>query len=231
MADVRKTSIRRRPSKGTQLVTHNVKCVVLGDGDVGKSSMLLTFLIGRFPLECPPGPMDGHAEFDHLTTTPATLVHENIEVKMTLVDTYGQDEYEKLREKVCKSADVYLLCFDVSKPATLERLRHTWLPEMRKYSTAETPFLVVGLKTDLRTIAQADGSDITKFVTYGDGLKEAADMGSTNYIECSAKNNWAGIKRVLEKAAQAAVQHSLPADLKRSSCVVSYSWFFFFFFC
>ncbi|KAK0059767.1 ras-related protein Rac1, partial [Biomphalaria pfeifferi] len=220
MAEMRS---RRRSSKTAPvIVTHNVKCVVLGDGDVGKSSMLLTYLSGRYPLECPPGPIDGHSEFDHLTSNPSTIVHENVHVKLTIVDTYGQDEYDKLREKVCGTADVYILCFDVSRPDTLERLRHHWLPEMRRYSTAQTPFVVAGLKTDLRTKAQADSeSDISKFVTYGEGLKEAADLGSLHYVECSAKNNTSGVKKVLEKAAQAALANSLPSDLKRTSCVVS----------
>lgn len=92
---------------------------------------------------------------------------------------------------------------------------------MRKYSSENTPFIVVGLKTDIRTKAQADGSDMTKFVTFGDASKEAAELGALIYVECSAKNN-SGVKRVMEKVAQAAVQNALPADLKRSSCVLSW---------
>uniref|UniRef100_A0A0B7A1Q1 Uncharacterized protein n=2 Tax=Arion vulgaris TaxID=1028688 RepID=A0A0B7A1Q1_9EUPU len=222
MSEQGRVSMRRRPSKvkTPQVISHDIKCVALGDGNVGKSALMLTYLIGRYPTECPPGPMDGHSEFNHVTNKPITLNQDNVEVRMTLIDSYGQDEYDKLRERVCASADVYMLCFDVSKPVTLERISHQWLPEMRKYSTPETPFIVVGLKTDIRTKAQADGTDITNFVTYTEALKEAGELGASSYIECSAKNN-TGVKRVLEKAAQAAVQQLLPADLKRSSCTIS----------
>lgn len=92
--------------------------------------------------------------------------------------------------------------------------------EMRKYSSPETPFIIVGLQTDIRSKAQADGSDISKFVTFNEGLKEAGILGASDYLECSAKNN-TGVKRVLEKAAQIAVHQALPAELKRSSCSVS----------
>lgn len=85
----------------------------------------------------------------------------------------------------------------------------------------DTPFVIVGLKTDLRSKAMAEGSDVTKFITYGDGLKEATELGTSFYLECSAKSNGGAIKRVLEKAAQAALQNSLPENMKRSSCVVS----------
>lgn len=41
---------------------------------------------------------------------------------------FEQDEYEKLREKVCCSADVFVLCFDVARPETFERIKYQWLP-------------------------------------------------------------------------------------------------------
>ncbi|GFS14474.1 Ras association domain-containing protein 2 [Elysia marginata] len=216
----RGSSSRRRNSKVPQVTSHNVRCVILGDGDVGKSAMILTYLSGRFPEDIPPGPVDGFSEYDHLTKYPVKLQQDNVEVMLTLVDSFGLDEYEKLRERQCASGDVYILCFDTSKRSTFERVRHHWLPEMRRYSSEQTPFVVVGLKTDIRSKAQADGSDITPFVTYSEGMKEAGDLGASQYTECSAKNN-TGVKRVFEKTVHAAVQNMLPTDLKRSSCVVS----------
>ncbi|GFO16907.1 ras-related c3 botulinum toxin substrate 1 [Plakobranchus ocellatus] len=210
----------RRRSKGPQNLHHDVRCVVLGDGDVGKSAMLVTYLLGHFPQEIPPGPIDGLSEYDHLTRKITKLQQDNVEVSLSLVDTFGLDEYEKLRERVCASADVYLLCFDTGKRSTFERIRHQWLIEMRRYSSAQTPFVVVGLKTDIRTKAEADGSDITKFVTYSEGMREAADLGAAQYTECSAKNN-TGVKRVFEKVAQAAVENNMTPEMKRTSCVLS----------
>lgn len=216
----RGTSSRRRSSKVPQATSHNVRCIILGDGDVGKSAMLLTYLSGHFPEDIPPGPVDGFSEYDHLTKYPVKLQQDNVEVTLTLVDSFGLDEYEKLRERVCASGDIYMLCFDTSKRSTFERINHHWLPEMRRYSSQQTPFVVVGLKTDIRSKAQADCSDITTFVTYSEGMREAGDLGAAHYTECSAKNN-TGVKRVFEKTAQVAVENMMPNELKRSSCVVS----------
>ncbi|XP_005108047.2 cell division control protein 42 homolog [Aplysia californica] len=221
MAELRNGSARRQKTKSSDLTNLRIKCAILGDGNVGKSAMLLTYLTGKFPDESCPGPIDGLSEFDHLTTRPVTITHENTEVEMSFVDTYGQDEYDKLRERLCSQADVYLLCYDVSRPASFDRVKHHWVPEFRRYSAPDCPFLVVGLKTDIRSKAQADGSDITEFVTYNEGLRGSEALGATYYVECSAKNNFAGVKRVFHKAAEKAALSSLPSDLKRSSCVVS----------
>ncbi|KAK3787462.1 hypothetical protein RRG08_025728 [Elysia crispata] len=214
------SSSRRRNSKVPQASSYNVRCVVLGDGDVGKTAMLLTYLCGHFPEDVPPGIMDGLSEYDHLTKHPVKLQQDNVEVFLTLVDSYGLDEYEKLRERMCASGDVYMLCFSTDKRSTFERVRHHWLPEMRKYSSTQTPFVVVGLKTDIRTKAQADSSDISPFITYSEGMREAGDLGAAQYTECSAKNN-TGVKRVFEQTVHAALQNMMPAELKRTSCVVS----------
>jgi GTPase SAR1 family protein len=64
-----------------------------------------------------------------------------------------QDEYQKLREKVCASADVYVVCFDVTSPASLERVKDQWVPEIRGYSTT-APFVLVATKCDERIKAQ-----------------------------------------------------------------------------
>ncbi|RUS81047.1 hypothetical protein EGW08_011187 [Elysia chlorotica] len=218
--EVQRRGPRRRNSKVPQPISHNVRCVVLGDGDVGKTSMVLTYLSGHFPEDVPPGPMEGLSEYDHLTKHPLKLQQDNVEVYLTLVDSFGLDEYEKLREKMCASGDVYMLCYSTNKRSTFERLRHHWLPEMRKYSAEQTPFVVVGLKTDIRSKAQADSTDITSFVTYSEGMREAGDLGAAKYTECSARNN-TGVKRVFEQTIQAALEHMVSPEVKRTSCVVS----------
>ena len=50
-----------RPKKrGSKTLSNlHIKCAVLGDGNVGKSAMLLTYLTGKFPEEISPGPIDG----------------------------------------------------------------------------------------------------------------------------------------------------------------------------
>ena len=93
--------------------------------------------------------------------------------------------------------------------------------ELVKYSAPNTPFVIAGLKTDLRSKAMVTGSDASHFVTYTDGKAKAAELGAAHYIECTAQNNYAGVKAIFDKAAQSATLNSLPNDMKRGSCVMS----------
>ena len=97
--------------------------------------------------------------------------------------------------------DIFLVCFSVTDPETLEHVRENWLTEIR-ILTPKTPFLLVGMKTDLR-----DDPDIlakmrdngTQPVTMLQGIKAAKAFGAKEYVECSALND-VGVKRVFETA-------------------------------
>ena len=67
----------------------------------------------------------------------------------------------------------------------------------------------------------ASTDDVTHYVTFTDGKRKSESMGAAFYVECTAKNNLAGVKSIFEKAAKAALMNSKPEDLKRGSCVIS----------
>ena len=64
-----------------------------------------------------------------------------------------KDEYQKLREKVCAHADVYLVLYDIGNPSSLERVRDQWIPEIKGYNSS-APFVLVANKSDERIKAQ-----------------------------------------------------------------------------
>ncbi|KAK7469626.1 hypothetical protein BaRGS_00036355 [Batillaria attramentaria] len=194
---------------------------VVGDGGVGKTCMLLAYMSGKFPTGHVQGAMDWHSEFDHLTRHPVHLKQDGVEVSMTLVDTVGMDEYQKLREKVCASADVFIVCFDVTNPGTLERVKDHWVPEIRSYN-ASAPFVLVATKVDERIKAQIEGKPSSATVSFSHAKSVAQDLNAHTYCESSARN-LTGLKKVFEEAAVAGLQNALPGSMdgKRDSCVVS----------
>lgn len=78
-----------------------------------------------------------------------------------LWDTAGQEDYDRLRPLSYPQTDVFLLCFSVISTNSYNNVRDKWWPEVRHYCP-DTPVIVVGTKTDMRTDKQAMAELIKK---------------------------------------------------------------------
>ncbi|KAH3745344.1 small GTPase Rac1 [Pelomyxa schiedti] len=76
--------IEHRP----HLLKNHVKCVVVGDNNVGKTALLITYTTDVFPMEYTPSIFTNWAD---------TKVVDGKTVIFTLYDTSGQDDYDRLR--------------------------------------------------------------------------------------------------------------------------------------
>ena len=80
----------------------------------------------------------------------SALVHcDGRQVSLGLWDTAGQEDYDRLRPLSYPQTDVFLVCFSVVSPASLDNVLHKWVPEIRHHC-ADAPLLLVGTKSDLR---------------------------------------------------------------------------------
>merc|ERR1712224_711449 len=71
-----------------------------------------------------------------------------------LWDTAGQEDYDRLRPLSYPNTDVFIVCYSIISPTSLENVGNKWLPEIRHHCP-NSPFLLVGTKSDLRKDARA----------------------------------------------------------------------------
>lgn len=169
-----------------------LRCVTVGDGAVGKTSMLLSYSQGGFPDEYVPTILDQYAANITVNGTPYLL---------ELVDTAGQEDYDRLRPLSYNKADIFLVCFSVVVPSSYNNVKETWIPELHA-TKSNVPFLLVGTQIDLRDdpkVLQDLHSRKQKPITKETGQKIAKKLGAAGYRECSALT-MVGIKEVFDES-------------------------------
>jgi len=167
-----------------------VKLVVVGDGAVGKTSLLIRYATGNFPTEYLP------TVFENYT---AQMKRENEVILLHLWDTAGQEDYDRLRPLSYPGADIVLLCFSTISKASFEAIQEKWAPEISHY-IPNIPHLLIGTKIDLREEKHPDPNS-GKFepTSTEQGREMCTVIHATKYLEVSSKTGQ-GINAIFEEA-------------------------------
>jgi Ras-related C3 botulinum toxin substrate 1 len=180
-----------------------LKCVVVGDGAVGKTSMLMCYATNTFPTDHMPTIFDNYSK--NVTT------HDGRAVSLGLWDTAGQDEYAAFRPLSYENADCMLLAFSCDSRASYESVEAKWAAELR--STApEAPIVLVCTKTDLRDGGKAEVSQAE-----GEALRRRIDAMA--YVECSALTQH-GLKAVFDTVVDVHLRPELFGKKAQGGCCV-----------
>ncbi|NP_001387924.1 rho-related GTP-binding protein RhoU [Rattus norvegicus] len=177
-----------------------VKCVLVGDGAVGKTSLVVSYTTNGYPTEYIPTAFDNFSAVVSVDGRP---------VRLQLCDTAGQDEFDKLRPLCYTNTDIFLLCFSVVSPTSFQNVGEKWVPEIRRHCP-KAPIILVGTQSDLR--------EDVKVLIELDKCKEkpvpeeaaklcAEEVKAVSYIECSALTQ-KNLKEVFDAAIVAGIQHS-----------------------
>jgi Rho family protein len=165
-------------------------------------------------------------------------------VELSLWDTAGQEEFDRLRALSYADTHVILLCFAVDSPVSLENAGTRWVAEITEHCPGVKIVLIgeptyddadVALKCDLREdpdVKMRLSKRNMRPVQYEEGLELARTIRATRYlgmlvhgsllmVECSAKHN-RGVKEAIYEAARVATD-SRPkgsSSRLRSKCII-----------
>ncbi|NP_001279411.1 rho-related GTP-binding protein RhoG-like isoform X1 [Callorhinchus milii] len=187
-----------------------IKCVVVGDGAVGKTCLLISYTTNAFPGEYVPTVFDNYS---------AQMTVDGRTVSLNLWDTAGQEEYDRLRTLSYPQSNVFIVCFSIASPSSYANVRHKWQPEV-SHHCPNVPILLVGTKKDLRndseTIRKLKEQSLSP-TTPHQGVTLSKQIRAVKYLECSALLQ-EGILEVFAEAVRAVLY---PYKEKKSrSCVL-----------
>jgi Rho family protein len=144
-----------------------------------------------------------------LINTPDIFV-DGVSIELSLWDTAGQEEFDRLRSLSYDDTHAIMLCFSIDSKDSLENVESKWVGEIAE-NCQNVKLVLVALKCDLRELdaeneVDTDGQHREKkeLITYNQGLEVARRIKALRYLECSAMRN-RGVNEAFTEAARVAL--------------------------
>ncbi|KAL2065583.1 hypothetical protein VTL71DRAFT_3253 [Oculimacula yallundae] len=193
------------------------KLVLLGDGACGKTSLLNVFTRGYFPTVYEPTVFENYVH---------DIFVDGVHIELSLWDTAGQEEFDRLRSLSYDDTHAIMLCFSVDSKDSLENVESKWVGEIAE-NCQGVKLVLVALKCDLREQnaddeTPAEGGQVREkkdMIDYAQGLEVARRINALRYLECSAMRN-RGVNEAFTEAARVALSVKPNGGKDDSKCNV-----------
>lgn len=182
-----------------------INCVLVGDGSVGKTCMLISYTSDKFPTEYVPTIFENYS---------AQVSVDGKKVTLSLWDTAGQEDYGELRQLSYPQAHVFIIVFAVTEPSSLENALKKWWPELHE-KNPHAPKIIAGNKIDLRDESLVENHK-NVHVMKSTAEKACLDKGC-KYLECSALTQ-DGLKSVFDEAIRSVMKEKNKVQEKKRVC-------------
>ena len=117
------------------------KYIIIGDSGVGKSCLLLHFLENTFK-------SNHEATIGVEFGTKVITIQNNVNVKLQVWDTAGQDAFKSITRSYYRNAAGGLVVYDITSRQSFENVKK-WIEEAKANGNREMVLALVGNKCDL----------------------------------------------------------------------------------
>ncbi|NVM03779.1 MAG: GTP-binding protein [Candidatus Helarchaeota archaeon] len=146
------------------------KILLLGDGGVGKTSLLRRFIDNTFT-------PDYKSTIGVQFMTRTVNIDKNKAIKLVIWDVAGQSKFTSYRHLYYKDAEGIILVYDITRPDSFNNLE-MWISDAVKHTVKNTHIAILGNKVDLE-----DKRNVPKI----NGEKYSTEKNAVLFSETSAK--------------------------------------------
>ncbi|XP_039300192.1 rho-related GTP-binding protein RhoN isoform X1 [Nilaparvata lugens] len=174
------------------------KVVVVGDSKCGKTCMIQRFASDKYNEVYTPTGFEKYA---------VTYNVGDYRAHFSIWDTSGAAAYDTVRPLAYQDVKVFLLCFRVSDPESLDNAIKKWYPEIRQHCES-TPVILCGCQSDLRNDIETISILAKQHripVTSEQAVYASRQINATTYVETSSKTSVKGVRDAFEVALLAAL--------------------------
>ena len=167
----------------------HIKFVILGEANVGKTSLITRYFTGAFHQFC--------ESTIGCSFSNKSITINNQSYKLDVWDTAGQEKYRGLMPMYYRNADVVFICIDLSeeRPQKLIDNYKSWHEQISLHSDKPDRIIIlVGTKSDARYQVLTE-----------EEIRELIKEKNYTYFETSSKNN-TGINTLFDYASTTAAE-------------------------
>eukprot|EP01084_Bolivina_argentea_P232331 391597_1 len=129
---------------------HKFKVVLLGEGRVGKTSILLRYIKNTFT--------EKQQSTFQASFQEKILNIGNNSISLNIWDTAGQERFHALAPIYYRDSNAAILVFDITDRTSFQKVQH-WIEELRKIVGKDIVLIIAANKTDLESKRQVDNHD------------------------------------------------------------------------
>lgn len=217
------------PSEFIECGKYSFKFVIVGDHEVGKTSLIRQFVERQF-------------SHDYRATIGLNILAHNFdfegnEIGVQLWDIGAQDYFKRFRKIYYTGAEAAFIVFDLTRRESFENIK-SWYKEISELiEETNIPMVIIGNKSDLteqRVISTEEGEELAKSLAEtgssyietsaltGNNVKDAFELIAYHYIVKSKKKEKDRIKDDLIEAIDSALKELIILEL--TFITYSLSW-------
>ncbi len=147
----------------------NIKILIIGDSNVGKTSLLLRYIDDYFP--------DKHMTTIGVEYRVKAIEYRGFKIKLQLWDTAGQERFHSITKNFFHNADGIIFVYDITNKKSFKGVKN-WIKESEEIKNG-VQRIILGNKCDMIHQRAVTNKEVEKY------CKEI----KIDFIEASAKDN------------------------------------------